>query len=120
MGDKLDKFKTERERLNQLALSTENTHLKRFFALDNAVYIDGALPSKVKEMLGLVASAVLRCDDCISYHLDRCFAEGVSRAELDEVMSIALVVGGSIAIPHVRRAYELWDEMEKDKQAKTV
>lgn len=119
MGDKLDKFMAERERLNKLALSSENTHLKRFFALDNAVYTDEALPAKTKEMLGLVASTVLRCDDCIGYHLDRCFGEGVSRAELDEVMSIALVVGGSIAIPHVRRAYDLWDELEKDKRAKT-
>ena len=120
MGDKLDKFKAERERLNKLALSAENSHLKRFFALDNAVYVDGALPSKVKEMLGLAASTVLRCDDCIGYHIDRCFAEGVSRAELDEVMAVALVVGGSIAIPHVRRAYDLWDELEKDRRAKTV
>ena len=120
MGDKLDRFRSERERLNKLALSTENTHLKRFFTLDNAVYADGELPAKTKEMMGLVASAVLRCDDCISYHLDRCFSEGVSKAELDEVMAIALVVGGSIAIPHVRRAYELWNEMEKERRDKTV
>ncbi|MBD3380708.1 MAG: carboxymuconolactone decarboxylase family protein [candidate division Zixibacteria bacterium] len=120
MGDRLERFKTERERLNKLILSTENTHIKRFFTLDNAVYSDGALSTRVKEMMGLVASAVLRCDDCISYHVDRCFEEGVTRAEFDELISIILVVGGSITIPHVRRAYDLWAELEQERRRNTV
>lgn len=120
MGNKLDRFKAERERLNKLALATENSNIKRFFALDNAVYADGALPAKIKEIFGLVASTVLRCDDCISYHIDRCFSEGVNKSELDEALSIALIVGGSITIPHVRRAYDLWDELEKDRMARSV
>ena len=120
MGNTIDKFKAERERLNGLILSSKDKHLKRFFALDNSVYGEGVLPVKTKELLGLVASMVLRCNDCISYHVDRCFAEGISRAEFDEAMSIALVVGGSICIPHVRVAYDIWAELEKDRADKTV
>ncbi len=120
MGNKLDQFKAERERLNELVLSTEDKHIKRFFALDNAVYTRGALSVQVKEMLGLVASMVLRCNDCIAYHVDRCFEEGVGKAEFDEAMSIALVVGGSITIPHIRHAYDLWHELEEDKKRRSV
>ena len=120
MGKSIDKFKEDRERLNKLILSTKDKHLQRFFALDNSVYGEGVLPVKIKELLGLVASMVLRCNDCISYHVDRCFAEGLTRAEFDEAMGIALVVGGSICIPHVRVAYDIWDELEKDKADKTV
>lgn len=120
MGEKLERFKFERERLNKLILSTENTHIKRFFTLDNAVYANGALSPKIKEMMGLVASAVLRCDDCISYHVDRCFEEGVTRAEFDELISVILVVGGSITIPHVRRAYDLWAELEDERRQNIV
>ena len=120
MGIKLEQFKAERQRLNDLVLSTENTHIKRFFTLDNAVYSKGAIPVKYKEMLGLVSSLVLRCDDCIAYHVDRCFEEGVTKEEMDELMSIGLVVGGSITIPHVRRAYDLWAELAKDQADKTV
>lgn len=120
MGRKLDEFKAERQRLNELVLSTDNTHIKRFFTLDNAVYAKGVIPVKYKEMLGLVASMVLRCDDCIAYHVDRCFAEGITKEEFDEGMSITLVVGGSITIPHVRHAYDLWKELAQDEARKTV
>ena len=120
MGKKLNEFKAERQRLNELVLSNQNIHMKRFFTLDNATYAEGALSAKVKELLGLVASTVLRCNDCISYHVDRCFNEGTTRDEFDEAMSIALVVGGSIAIPHVRLAYDLWDELTVGKASETV
>ncbi|GAB4383394.1 MAG: carboxymuconolactone decarboxylase family protein [Phycisphaerales bacterium] len=83
---------------------------RRFFSLDTKAYEPGALPVPTKEMLGLVASMVLRCDDCIAYHIDRCIAEGVSDEELFEVFDIALIVGGSIVIPHLRRAVEFLDQ----------
>ncbi len=115
MGKKLDKFAAERERLNELVQSSGDVNIKRFFALDNAVYRDGAFPAKIKELMGLVASSVLRCDTCITFHVERCFSEGIAREEFDEAMGIVLVVGGSITIPHVRRAYDFWEEMENDK-----
>jgi AhpD family alkylhydroperoxidase len=101
-------FKAERERLNALTLENANLEIKRFFNLDATTYKDGVIPAKNKEMLGLVASMVLRCDDCIRYHLDKCHEHGVSTNEIMEVMNIALVVGGSIVIPHLRRAVEFW------------
>lgn len=104
----MNDFQKERERLNQLTLEQANLEIKRFFALDHAAYKAGVLDSKTKEMLGLVASMVLRCDDCICYHLDQCRSQGLSDAELNEVFNIALVVGGSIVIPHLRRAMEYW------------
>lgn len=104
----MNDFQKERERLNQLTLEQANLEIKRFFALDHAAYKEGVLDSKTKEMLGLVASMVLRCDDCICYHLDQCRSQGLSDAELNEVFNIALVVGGSIVIPHLRRAMEYW------------
>lgn len=111
MSDKIEKFRKEREELNEKILDRENVNIKRFFGIDNAVYREGALDSKTKELLGLVASTVLRCDDCITYHLIRAAEEGVTDAEMDESLSIALVVGGSITIPHLRRAYNLWSEL---------
>ena len=107
----IEKFQTERERLNEIVMKYAQLEIKRFFSLDSQVYREGALPAKVKEMLGLVASLVLRCDDCIKYHVIRCHEEGVTNAEMDEAMSIGLVVGGSIVIPHLRRAFEAWDEL---------
>ena len=112
MSDRVQKFKEERERLNKIVLSRENLDIKRFFALDSAVYRDGALDAKTKELLGLAASLVLRCDDCISYHVIRAKEAGTSDAEFDEVMAIGLVLGGSITIPHIRRASQLWEEMK--------
>jgi AhpD family alkylhydroperoxidase len=111
MGGRVEKFRKEREALNQKILARENINIKRFFGIDSAVYRDGALDAKTKELLGLVASTVLRCDDCITYHLIRCREEGVSDAEMDETMGVALVVGGSITIPHLRRAYAVWEEL---------
>jgi len=112
----IEEFQAFRERMNERILSSGSLHLKRFFALDSAVYRAGALPSKVKELLGLVASLVLRCDDCVTYHLIRCREEGVTEAELIEALEIALVVGGSITIPHLRRALAAWDELTAKRQ----
>jgi AhpD family alkylhydroperoxidase len=101
-----NRFEADRARLNEAVLSGGNLGIKRFFALDEQVYRPGALPAKVKELLGLVASLVLRCDDCVSYHLIRCRETGVTKEEFGEAFNIALVVGGSIVIPHVRVAAE--------------
>jgi AhpD family alkylhydroperoxidase len=97
-------FEKERARLNEIVLSSEHLGIKRFFALDDQAYHEGALTAKVKELMGLVASLVLRCDDCVSYHILKCVDRGVSREELYEAFNVALVVGGSIVIPHLRRA----------------
>ena len=109
---RVDEFQTERERLNELVMGYADIGIKRFFSLDSQVYREGALSPQTKEMLGLVASLVLRCDDCISYHIIRCHEEGVSDEEMVEVLSIGLVVGGSITIPHLRRAFQTWDELQ--------
>jgi len=108
----IEEFRTERTELTDLTLERANLEIKRFFSLDSQTYREGALPVQTKEMLGLVASMVLRCDDCIFYHLDRCHEEGVSTEELQDAMSIALVVGGSIVIPHLRRAVRAWEELQ--------
>ena len=107
----IDAFRKEREELNELVLEQASLEIKRFFSLDSQTYRDGALPSRTKEMLGLVASLVLRCDDCILYHLDRCRQEGITDDELMEVLGVGLVVGGSITIPHLRRAVRAWSEL---------
>ena len=112
MSKKVQEFKAEREKLNKIVLARDNLDIKRFFALDTAVYRDGALDTKTKELLGLVASLVLRCDDCITYHVINSREAGTTDEEFDEVMSIGLVVGGSITIPHIRRAYKLWEEIQ--------
>ncbi len=116
MEKDLDAFAGYRERMNTEILDSGNLDLKRFFALDSAVYREGAIPPKTKELLGLVASLVLRCDDCVLYHLVRCGEEGVSDAEFQETVSIALVVGGSITIPHLRRAFEMWAKIQDRKK----
>jgi AhpD family alkylhydroperoxidase len=108
----VDEWQKERERLNSLVLGNANLNVRRFFALDHQAYSEGVLPVRVKELLGLVASLVLRCDDCITYHVIRCCEEGVSRDELVEAMNVALVVGGSIVIPHLRRAVDRMLEVE--------
>ena len=107
----IDEFRAERSELTELTLEKASLEIKRFFSLDSQTYREGALPVQTKELLGLVASMVLRCDDCIFYHLDRCHEEGVSTEELQEAMAIALVVGGSIVIPHLRRAVRAWEEL---------
>ncbi|MEA3296546.1 MAG: carboxymuconolactone decarboxylase family protein [candidate division Zixibacteria bacterium] len=114
VSEKVKKYKEERLKLNDMVLSRDNVNIKRFFNLDSAVYRDGVLDSRVKELLGLVASLVLRCDDCITYHTIRAKELGTSDEEFDEVMSIGLVVGGSITIPHVRRASQFWNELKEE------
>lgn len=109
-------FEEERERLNQLVLENADTTTKRFFSLDKQVYREGALPVETKELMGLVASLVLRCDDCIEYHLNRCHEEDVSDEELKEALSIGLVVGGSITIPHLRKVYDRWMDLKEEKE----
>jgi AhpD family alkylhydroperoxidase len=112
MSKHVHDFNAYRSKMNDRILSSENIGIKRFFSLDTAAYQDGALPAKTKELLGLCASTVLRCNDCITYHVIQCKKLGVTQAEFDETMNIALVVGGSITIPHLRKAYEIWDEAE--------
>ena len=109
----IEKFKTQREDLNNLVMKYAGQGTKRFYSLDSQAYREGALPTKVKELLGLVASFVLRCDDCIKYHIIRCFEEGVSDQELEEALFIGLIVGGTITIPHQRRAMQAWEELKK-------
>jgi AhpD family alkylhydroperoxidase len=111
-GDRVKQFTDFRKRMNERILSHDNQVVRRFFALDTQTYKDGALPLKTKEMLGLVASLVLRCDDCIAYHVAQCRDAGVDRDEFFEVFSVGLVVGGSIVIPHLRRAVDFLDQLE--------
>jgi AhpD family alkylhydroperoxidase len=111
-GDTISEFQKERERLNEIVMTYAGLNTKRFYSLDAQVYREGALPARTKELLGLVASFVLRCDDCIKYHLVRCREEGVSSEELEEALAVGLVVGGSITIPHLRRAFEAWSDLE--------
>jgi AhpD family alkylhydroperoxidase len=106
-----EKFSKERAMLNEIVMKYADLSIKRFYGLDSQVYRDGALPEKTKQLLGLVASFVLRCDDCIRYHTIHCHEKGVSDGEFVEALAIGLVVGGSIAIPHLRRALRMWDEM---------
>lgn len=113
MGERVQKFNAEREQLNELVLKRGDLNIKRFWSLDGAVYRDGALPAKTKELLGLIASLVLRCDDCIAYHTIQAKEHGTTDDEFDEVMSIGLIVGGSITIPHIRRANLMWEDLKK-------
>ena len=113
MGDLVSEFNEFRSEMNKRILSEDNLVIKRFFNLDTNVYKDGALSGKVKDMLGLAASLVLRCDDCVRYHIQSCKEKGVKRDEFFEIFSVALVVGGSIVIPHLRRAAAFLDELEK-------
>lgn len=113
VAERLEEFRKFREKMNARILESDNLEIKRFFALDTRAYEDGALPVKTKELMGLVASLVLRCDDCVTYHIVRCREEGVTRAEFLEAFNVGLVVGGSITIPHMRRALATLDEMEE-------
>ena len=106
----LEEFRKYREKMNRKILASGNLQIQRFFNLDTRAYQEGALSSKVKELLGLTASLVLRCDDCITYHVLRCVEEGVSDAEFFEAFNISLVAGGSITIPHLRRAVQRLEE----------
>lgn len=115
MSERLKEFREFRERMNGRILESGNLEIKRFFALDSRAYETGALPARTKELLGLVASLVLRCDDCITYHLVRCREEGVTFDELLESFNVALVVGGSITIPHLRRAMATLEELDREE-----
>jgi AhpD family alkylhydroperoxidase len=106
-----DDFRRRRTAGNDSVLKTGHLGIKRFFRLDTAAYEDGPLPGRTKELLGLVASAVLRCNDCIDYHLEQCVKAGFSRAELEDALNVALIVGGSIVIPHLRHAALSLDEL---------
>jgi AhpD family alkylhydroperoxidase len=113
MGSKVQEFHEFRTRMNKRILEVDNRAIKRFFGVDTLTYEPGALDAKTKEMLGLVASMVLRCDDCISYHIEQCRKEGVTDEEMFDVFSVALVVGGSIVIPHLRRGVAFLDELNE-------
>jgi AhpD family alkylhydroperoxidase len=115
MGNQLNEFNSYRSKMNDVILGKDNLVLKRLFNLDTQTYSDGALPVKTKEMLGLVASMVLRCDDCIKYHLIKCYEQKCSTEEVYEIFAVANIVGGTIVIPHTRRAAEFWEELVKDQ-----
>jgi AhpD family alkylhydroperoxidase len=113
MSDSIKEFNDYRQKMNEKLLSAENNKIiKRIFNLDTNTYLEGALDVRTKEMLGLVASMVLRCDDCIKYHLQKCHELGVSTEEMMEIFGVANLVGGTIVIPHTRRALEFWDELK--------
>jgi AhpD family alkylhydroperoxidase len=113
MGNRVDEFNAFRTKMNERILGADNRAIKRFFGVDTLTYEPGALDAKTKEMLGLVASMVLRCDDCISYHIMQCKNEGVTEQEMFEIFSVALTVGGSIVIPHLRRGVAFLDELNE-------
>jgi len=112
MPNQIEEFNAYRQKMNDKILSDDNKVIKRIFNLDTNAYKSGHLDVKTKELLGLVASAVLRCDDCIKYHLETAFKQGASKEEVMETLSIATLVGGTIVIPHLRRAYEFWEALE--------
>jgi len=116
MADLIPAFQEYREKMNTEILACGHLGIKRFFALDHDAYQDGALSSKTKELLGLVASTVLRCNDCVTYHLIQCHKEKVTDQELQETLNVALIVGGSITIPHLRKAFEVWGELKKKEK----
>ena len=116
-NDRVRQFTEFRKRMNERILAEPNQVVRRFFALDTQTYQAGALDVKTKELLGLVASLVLRCDDCISYHVAQCKEAGVDRDEMFEAFSVGLVVGGSIVIPHLRRAVDFLDRLESGAEA---
>jgi len=112
MDQAVNEFNDYRSKMNERIMAGDNLVLKRLFNLDSNTYSDGALSVKTKEMLGLVASMVLRCDDCIKYHLQKCYENKVTKEEVFEVFAIANIVGGTIVIPHLRRAVEFWEQLE--------
>ncbi|MDA9127577.1 carboxymuconolactone decarboxylase family protein [Flavobacteriaceae bacterium] len=111
MGQSVEEFNAYRQRMNERLMQEDQKILKRVFNLDTNAYMEGHLPVKTKELLGLGNSLVLRCDDCVKYHLQTCFELGISKEEVVEAMSISLLIGGTIVIPHLRRAVEFWDDL---------
>ena len=116
MPKTIDDFRSYRQKMNDRIMEADHLGIKRFFNLDTAAYRDSALDGKTKELLGLVASAVLRCNDCIDYHLDQCVEVGWDNEELYDALNVALVVGGSIVIPHLRHAFETIDQLRAEKE----
>ena len=110
----LQEFNDYRSKMNEVILGKQNKVINRLFNLDTNTYAEGALSTKTKEMLGLVASMVLRCDDCIKYHLEKCFEAGTQTNELYEIFAVANIVGGTIVIPHTRRAAEYWEALQNN------
>ena len=115
MSNPVEEFNEYRSRMNDKLLSDNNKLIKRIFNLDTNAYAAGALDVKTKELLGLVASAVLRCDDCVKYHLESSHKEGATKEEVMETLGIATLVGGTIVVPHLRRAYEYWEVLETNE-----
>lgn len=111
MGKLVEEFNAYRTKMNEKILASDNKVMKRIYSLDTLTYQEGALSAKTKEMLGLATSMVLRCDDCIKYHLEKCYEQGVTTAEMFELFGVANLVGGTIVIPHTRRAVEYWEEL---------
>lgn len=115
MTNLITEFNEYRSKMNEKLLADNNKVVRRIFNLDTNAYAEGALDIKTKELLGLVASTVLRCDDCVKYHLETSYQQGVTKEEMMEAMSIATLVGGTIVVPHLRRAYEFWEALEQTK-----
>jgi len=116
MANIVEDFNAYRLKMNDKLLADNNKIVKRIFNLDTNAYAEGALDVKTKELLGLVASTVLRCDDCVKYHLETAYKNGITKAEMMEAMGIATLVGGTIVIPHLRKAYEFWEALEESAQ----
>ena len=108
----VEEFNAYRSKMNEKMMADNNKIVKRIFNLDTKAFAEGALPKKTKELLGLGNSLVLRCDDCVKYHLEACFNLNISKEEVVEAMSISLLIGGTIVIPHLRRAFEYWEALE--------
>ncbi len=113
MNEKVKEFRDYRAKMNEKILAADNKVMKRIYNIDTNTYMEGALSTKTKEMMGLVSSMVLRCDDCIKYHLEKCHEQGVTTEELFEIFSVANLVGGTIVIPHTRRAVEYWEALQE-------
>ena len=116
-NDKVGQFQAYRAKMNERILSKNNLVIKRLFNLDTNTYSEGALPTRTKEMLGLVSSMVLRCDDCVKYHLEKCFEQSITTDEIMEIFAVANIVGGTIVIPHTRRALEYWETLTENKKS---
>lgn len=114
MNEKVKEFRDYRAKMNEKILAADNKVMKRIYNIDTNTYMEGALSTKVKEMMGLVSSMVLRCDDCVKYHLEKCHEQGVTTDELFEIFAVANLVGGTIVIPHTRRAVEYWEALKEN------
>ena len=116
MSKLVEEFNAYRSKMNDKILASDNKVMKRIYSVDTLAYQEGALSTKVKEMLGLVSSMVLRCDDCVKYHLEKCHEQGVTTEEVFEIFAVANLVGGTIVIPHTRRAVEYWEELNSETE----